>query len=36
MVKGKRHYASASTLEQAIKIRDEMLDRLHKEFQCKD
>lgn len=36
MVEGKRHYASASTLEEAIKIRDKMLDELHKEFQCKD
>ena len=36
MVNGKRYYEYALTLEQAIKTRDEMLDRLHKEFQCKD
>lgn len=33
---GKRYTKRCSSLEEAIKIRDEMLDRLHKEFQCKD
>lgn len=36
MVNGKRYYEYTLTLKQAIKTRDEMLDRLHKEFQCKD
>ena len=36
MVNGKRHYASCSTLEQAVDIRDKMLEELHKEFACKE
>ena len=36
MVKGKRHYATADTLEQAIELRDKMLKELHGEFACKE